>query len=446
MSQPQDDAAKALKEYLSNHMYGGKPPEKKEEVAPAPAPEPAPEPEKKEEVPEVKADAPEKKEEPAPKPRRRERVDTTKIAEEAATLAAERVAKEIKETQPAPAPAPAPAQPDNPQDISEEYAERLEVMEFMAKRNAKYADLPKKYRNFIIQEAEYIKRWEKENPGSEYAPDATEHNAFYEKHLPEYSEVELNRSRIALEAERAAEAKFKETESRLSKIDEEKAAASLFGDIRAERMANLKAVSESIQEGGFSKFDTQAAYEATSQEDPLLVDVVMRNATAIAQLTDAVVLLYRADGKIKEDPKNPVHRELTSIAENLERSIANLPSTQRKSRDGKSFATRQAWLGMSESQRSNYWFIGEQELLFAIRAQAEMSAKEEYEAEKARLERYMKRHGKPDESAPQPAPAPAKVAKPSASSDKVVTQKPGGQQPVKTFQQILGERMFGGKG
>lgn len=376
---------------------------KKEDKKEEPKPDPAP-------APKAKADpdpaAPVAEDDKAKLRTRKKAPDFDPIAIAAETGRA--IAAELSQ-KPEPAPrAPAPSPAD---DLLPEEREELIVFQEMERMNPTYKNLSADYVTSIKRIESYRQKWEKDNPGEDFDPDAEAHDDFYARVSPKFNQRDFRKAEARLagrELVKEVEAKSTAESASLKAELAVKDLAPAIHDARIAAAASiLKAINPAhldlVEKEGFKKF---------SETDPTAAEALQIAAQRISPFIEAARQIDEPKARIPIDMKNPAHAEYINYLVAKEEEMKRRPIRQQIDEDGRRFATRQELLAMPLAQRRQFWFFND-ELLIQQRVEEETTlAKKFIESEGQKLERLAKLRGwKIDSAAP---PAQSKTTEPKA--------------------------------
>lgn len=346
---------------------------------------------------------------------------------EIASAAAARTAQAFVESQSSQPKADTKADTRGVEDLlSDEEKGELEVFREMAK-DARFKELPRQYMAYLKKAEDYQRQWEKDHPNEEFNPDAGDHDQFYAKHQPKYSELEYKKAIVRMESKASQSGEIEKLTKEQKRLQAELAARELDPIINQTSIGALaeviKGVDENIlnaiQKEGFDK------YAATNEtEADLIRDVASRLGPFIAGLLQ----FDDPDGRIPLNDKNPAHMEAVRYLKEKEDELRKKPSRDRATDDGKILVPRAEYFRMSEVQKSYHAYLDTQ-MLIQLRIQEEAdraTAQYQKDLKKAearakalgwlppsRTENGHKEEPKKEEKAP---PAKAELKSPEAAS------------------------------
>jgi hypothetical protein len=342
-----------------------------------------------------------------PPTEREERLErTTERLAEATTRLVEAATPTKKE----PATPTPPAAPTlSPKDQRE-----LDALEHLAKLYPdEYKDLGTKYRDGLSNEAAYMAQWKKENPGSEFDADASEHNDFYATAFPSYHESDFT---FAVSDLAASNRLKKETENRTRKEREQEAAKQID--------AAVKKVSGDATATLLKHIDEHAESAAKlAEDDPAAAMIYDRAAAELEKVTAEVTRICSPGSSHRFDNNNPLHQQVMNAIGSYEDDILTYPEAQRvwKSEAGNlKFATLEQFLTMSEMERRKHWTLWMEPTVVANLMASDYGA-----AAKADLAKLRSKYPAPTRQATPPA-APAKPAAEHAPATRVQRAVPEG--------------------
>lgn len=271
----------------------------------------------------------------------------------AAERAATKTAEKLK-----PAPPAATAEPA----IDAKDKRMLEVMAYMGKDNAVYKDLAVQFKTFLGKVSDYAQRWEKDNSGRVFDPEAEEHKDWYAANQPDYDEDAFDDARIQMVADRIADKKVAEqtgkTTAELDRLKNERRMEREMPEIASiTQNSRLELVKQAIPElakllAGESdlKLD-DATLDKLENEDPVAMQILNETGDRLGLLVSELERLTRYGGTYKANREAAVklqttgeqvwpHAELIDFAGALEAGLAEL-SPEEATRDGKVFITQE---------------------------------------------------------------------------------------------------------
>lgn len=366
-------------------------------------PDPEPEPEKKEEpkpedkkVEEPKKEEPKKKAAPKAKvePKELPVLDPHQIAAEAA-----RAAIDLTKRKPEPEVKFEPKKDTIEDKLPEQYREDLPVLRYMEKKfPEKYKGLADKFINGSLKIEQYRDQWEKENPGKEFNPEDEDHNPFFERNEVTWNDKDYARAMAAMEAESAAE---RERRKYSKEIEELKSK-----DLERELEPSIRRIQGSVAKGLLSELDKsfdglvddngnviRAAAEKLQEEDPIRFEIAMGEAAALSKFVKETEKLFHPSGKFGFDKNNPTHLEIYDFAMAQEANLSRLPANQQRNDEGKMFATRGEYAQMTPEQQKRFWQLEKEDLQFLRAELAKKRAKQDIDAEEARINKILERRG-----------------------------------------------------
>jgi hypothetical protein len=301
---------------------------------------------------------------PAPKPEPSAAPDYEKIAEAAARGVASAIQPKATEKKEEPK--------QKYEFLSEDEREEIPVLEQMEKSNpTKYKGLTEKFTSAVKARQEYEAKWESENPGKEFDPDAEEHNEFFSKNEVDWKDRDY--------AEAIADIKVSKMQSQMEKKTDAK-----IGELTARdkaRELEPTAISESKQTGRalftalgdefkdvLSEAGTinQDAIKKAYEADPVKAKLVFDSANALETLAAENVRLF--NGVVAYDANNVNHAYLSNYASNQEKAMEQLSLKEKKNENGQMFSPAADYYKMNKADRAKHWTFSAKDLNMLLSA------------------------------------------------------------------------------
>lgn len=275
----------------------------------------------------------------AAKPKKAKRAEPTEDDEERMKRVAEEAAsRAVEKAAPAPPPPAPTVVPAAELELDDEEKEQLVVLKEMGQRDPRYKDLADRTMKFWKAEEDYIKKWQKDNPGQQF--DAAQHEDFYKKHEPQFEQSEfrkterdLMRKQITEDVKRDVtsetgvqiardkfERRWKEEQPEINQV-----ADSSVIQLVTELDPELVKVMEVDHEVTVS----DETYAKIQEHDPVAGRVLKREGPFLQRLMIEIERLDRYQQFYQPDPNNGLHREICYAAIELEEKIASLPKEDR---------------------------------------------------------------------------------------------------------------------
>lgn len=281
---------------------------------------------------------------------------------------------------------------DDSETLSDADRRDLEVFKYLEKTNpTKYEGASKKFLKFTKEFDKYRTKWEEENQGKEFDPQAEDHDQFYAKHQPPHDPDDVEEARINMRVEAKLKEKDRESDDRYGKLETKIIEQELAPEID-KRAAGAVAAMVGEVDKDLAKVLAEKGPDAVAEADPIAFDVLDRSASDLRQALAELEKLSHPSGRFKFDDKNRIHGFLDSFATNLERSFKNLPLDEQV-RDGKVFATQAEMRSMPKEQRSRYWAMGPEDIAAALVSETAAGAKKIIATERERIDKYLKARG-----------------------------------------------------
>lgn len=372
------------------------------DTTPPPAPEPPPP--AKPDATTPPAPDPEK---PEPKPKKPLKVakgyNAPANIEEitaAATAAATAAVKATAAQPPPPAPEP---------ELNDEDKRMISVYETMASMKPdKYKELPVNAKRFVAELDRREREWRQANPDATEEFDADgeiaaslekRFNLKFDEHDFRDAEIESRIAPLKTELENTKR-KLEETETVL-------ATETVQETVRA---AVTEAKTMMKDELGFKDTDITKL----ADDDPYVGEVVQREMTALENFVAAAHIAF-AGGE------HPMAGQVGELCQRFEQNLIRSPAEDRLDENNRQFITRAQYLSLKPSERkqidsgthTNYWGMNAATAA-AIGTQIILNrAKTQVEAEKAKADKLLERHGLKAKPTPPPAPQPVRQPTPA---------------------------------
>lgn len=206
---------------------------------------------------------------------------------------------------------------DEDLNLTEENRETLDVISEMETLNPeKYKELGKNVRRFWKMEEQRIEKWKAEHPDEPYDPQATEHQEFYRRHEPNYSQRDFNqasRARIEKAAEeRAVKRVQSEYEPKFKAIEAERLERQVKPKIDAAVADAVESVFKAAPE--FEKLVepgkmTEETVKKMAEINPALHDYATEEAEEVMAVVEEIEKLTHLNGHYKFDASKEVQLE-----------------------------------------------------------------------------------------------------------------------------------------
>jgi hypothetical protein len=321
-----------------------------------------------------------KKEAPAPS------VDYEKLATSVATA----TAKAIKES------TPAKEEKNADDDVPEARRRDLSALEYLEANNPRYKGKKAEYVKFAKAEADYISKWEKDNPGRKFDADDEDHSAFYDRHEPEIHPRDLEDARVELAADRRAKALFeKESGSTRKELEEIKLQRDLERSDREVPMfvaRNIALVSHAMGEDVAKAMSELKADETLEEKDPAAHAALVSILPDLHEQTKAAAHLFGTEGRAY-NAKNPAHQAVARESTELEKLLLAQPESKLTDKQGRKYAKLDDWANMTPEQKANHWTINGDLMAAHLANRAAEKAETLYKTEREKAEKLAKAYG-----------------------------------------------------
>lgn len=422
-----DEKLKKASEALREKLFGRRKPAQEPEEKPA-----------AEVKPEVE------KVENKPAPAKKVKVAQTKTTEELLREELELLKRKIEEGEAKRAAAPQAPNPEVKPVINdsvmslmnEDERYEFEVFGEMERRNpSKYKGAQEKFAKSIEAAAEYKAKWEKENPGSQFNPDDSDHDDFFSKNTVKYDKIDFRKSEVSIASRDIPEVKEARTE--LDKMKAESAVKELAPKIMQASANSIKSMLTAV-DPEIAEFVEKNGGEKLVEEFPAKGQKSLQAASAVHDFSESAYRLLETDGLVSPDQNNPVHGFIIQIITKQEPAIKAQPLSAQKDDEGRMFATWQEWAGMSDAQRQKHWHLGAPEIIDIFTQIQSERLKHEFSIIDKEFEAFSRRRGINIEQAKPQAPKPVSIA------SRPVVETPGARKPTPSedFGQKIRKTLF----
>lgn len=433
---------------------------------PAPKEEKKPKEEKPKEEPKPKAEeAKPKEEKPKEEPKPEEPKPKVKVAKKApapdveaiATKAATAATKAAMEAavMRRPNDKPKPALEDEIAALPEEYREDVPVLRKMEERwPDKYKGLTEKYVRSSAKIEAYRNKWEQDNPGHTFDPEAHEHSAFIEANEVDWNDRDYSRILSSLESESAVEKERAKFNEKLSEVEGKLVERELEPVIRSTQAEAARTLIEAIDKDfvGMVEPDgriNKKEIDRLKEVDDFKVGTLMGAASETARFIDSATRIFHESGRFKFDEKNDAHMAVLQFLVEREDSILAAGDELMVNERGQVFVTREDWSKLKPAERRRHWRLEVADLVYMKQREQQVLAQERIKEWDKRVEKMLAARGYTKGNPPNPAggttakpeatkPAPAKPSAPSATDGiKVDTSGKDATKPAMTFEEKL---------
>lgn len=360
------------------------------------------------------------------------------VAPDAARVAAEAAAAATKEALAAVLPSRAADKTaEKPEDhLHSEDRKEYEVAKFLAERDPKYKDAPSIILSHVKQVEQYIKRWEQLNPGKAFEKDDEEHDDFYNKIQKPWTDDEYEAAKEDMAVERVLARRKAAEEPELQKLKAENAKLAIRDSVEGTYKAVAGLLAKSVlpktefKEGWFDKL---------TESDPIASEALAQTITDLRPFIETAVQIDDPEGRFPFDKTNEHHQAWLEFLTDKEAQFDGVEH------DGRMFATRREYAGMTKAQRAKHWYLDVNSLVTEMVKDTAEAVTKSIDAEKKRQEKialamgYVPKaasNGAPSAppptqsrlgpSPPTPNANPPKPDSPSAGSGAKIDQAGGG--------------------
>ncbi len=389
-----EEADKFTKQHLEGQQALTAPPSPLGAPEPAPAPENAPAP-----APEPKNEPPKRRQ---PKARAQDRpvLDEDVIARVAGKAAAEALnARPKNEPEPEPK-----NEPELPRAVQREHRNLVALEEMDPSKKGVAAKFLNAYQqdqeDKVARTKEYIRTWQKDNPGETYDGESKDHDQFFtaleaeplpdigvdENDLEDAREFRIRKEAFA-EAQKAMSKEKTELERRVRGVEAKEA---------------LRKTSTDASTHVLELLQVPDVAQADELVRPIYEDAAAR-ASNFASATYALM-----NGLIAEDKDNGVHMQVRKVSEDMRRKLAAVPPEESEDNEGRRYIDPAQYDRLSRANKAQHWTIGVEDVVEFANSIIAGQAKAHAEAEEKKMENYAKSKGfEIKKPAAKPAAAPA---------------------------------------
>lgn len=358
--------------------------------------------------------------------------DVAAVAAEAAVRAVGKVRSEAA-TEPTPKP--------GDDGLTDEVRRHQLVYEELSRQNPKkYTDIAKRLSKFQQAERAYADAWERENPGSVFNADDTQHAKWYASNSVAVDREDFDDARISV---RAREIVSREVQPKQAAMEREMERSRVEPEAHHAGQSVAAAIFEAVTQ----KPLTPEAARALPDQDPAAAEVALAVDARFTPVARIIPLMYAG---LVDTSKPDVAPIANAARQMLGAFEADLQSTPKAAlvRDGKAWVPLSTFYGMSAADRAKHWAVGPGDIVKYVSRAASAEAKRLHKEHESRLERLATARGwvkpaaqnteqvKPQAadggSAPSQAPSAGKTTSPSPGVSKVVgaAREPSTQEPV----------------
>lgn len=286
-----------------------------------------------------------------------------------------------------------PGQPKGAEEaLSDEEKGELEVFREMAKVAPQFKELPRQYLGYLKKAEDYQRNWEKENPAKEFDPESDEHDGFFSKHQPKYSELAYKNAIADMAVRRSGNKEIEQLTAKQKSLEAELAARELDPVINQTSIGALAEVIKvinpeilrSIEKDGFQKYAESNEVEA---------DLIKEVANRMGPFITGLLQFDDPNGRIPFNKENPAHVEAVRYLREKEIEIGKKPWKDRMDDNGKIIVPRTEYFNMTNAQKAQHSYL-DTNMLLQLRVQEEAEkAQAQYEKDVKKAEARAKKLG-----------------------------------------------------
>lgn len=276
--------------------------------------------------------------------------------------------------------------------LSDEEKGELEVFREMAKTAPQFKELPRQYLGYLKKAEDYQRNWEKENPAKEFDPESDEHDGFFSKHQPKYSELAYKNAIADMAVRRSGNKEIEQLTAKQKSLEAELAARELDPVINQTSIGALAEVIKvinpeilkAIEKDGFQKYAEGNEVEA---------DLIKEVANRMGPFITGILQFDDPNGRIPFNKENPAHVEAVRYLREKEIEIGKKPWKDRMDDNGKIIVPRSEYFRMTETQKAQHSYL-DTNMLLQLRVQEEAEkAQAQYEKDVKKAEARAKKLG-----------------------------------------------------
>lgn len=278
------------------------------------------------------------------------------------------------------------------ESLSDEEKGELEVFREMAKTAPQFKELPRQYLGYLKKAEDYQRNWEKENPAKEFDPESDEHDGFFSKHQPKYSELAYKNAIADMAVRRSGNKEIEQLTAKQKSLEAELAARELDPVINQTSIGALAEVIKvinpeilnAIEKDGFQKYAEANEVEA---------DIIKEVANRMGPFITGILQFDDPNGRIPFNKDNPAHVEAVRYLREKEIEIGKKPWKDRMDDNGKIIVPRSEYFKMTETQKAQHSYL-DTNMLLQLRVQEEAEkAQAQYEKDVKKAEARAKKLG-----------------------------------------------------
>lgn len=406
-----EEKLKAVDEKLRAGIFGKR--KKKEEDEEPKEEDTKQQPEEKVEDPKPEKPAPVKKKVTPPDRQADLQKQMADLERQRLELERQRLEFERERSKPA-QPQRTPAEPPQLSLLSPDERYEYEVYQEMSK-DAKHADLPKRFLDVAEATAKYKARWEKENPGETFNPDDSDHDAFFAKNNIKYDKKEFRKAELRIATAGESDPKLKELERESRELKAQNKLRELEPRIINVFAQNVERLIESV-DPEMAKVAKEKGRAGLSENYPDEAQEIFQAAGAIEALSVEAHRILESDGLYAPEDANPIHGNIIRIIRHQEKLIPAQPRENRLDPEGRDFATWEQWVQMSPQEQANYWHLGAPEVVEIATQTISAKIKDQFERINRIAERRFKRTTRPETEETEEETRPVTKTKAPAAS------------------------------
>lgn len=257
----------------------------------------------------------------------------------------------------------APTASEAPQ--TDEEREQLEVFSEMAKLPGIDPELPKKFERFFRIQAGYQVKWEKDNPGKDFDPDAEEHEDWYSDHQPTYDERKYDDARIKLRVDKTVAEREAQTQHQ-----------TVLKSAIQSAETEIESVTEALETDIKAKMDELFGENQILDEPGPITNQLKSVTDDLAHKITTATLLTTPGAGVAFNPNDPAHvairqevidanNDISAMTEAEQRQFVTKVLGKKSRLLSRKFVPMEEYQKLSAADRGKYWNVAVEPSLVA---------------------------------------------------------------------------------
>jgi hypothetical protein len=312
-------------------------------------------------------------------------VDIEKLARSIAKETATATAQAIKEST-------AAKEVKVEDDVPEARRRDLEAIKHLEANNPRYKGKVEAYTKFAKAEADYVAKWERENPGQKFDAESEDHTDWYDRHEPAIDPDDITEAKVELKAKALVEREIGGTRKELDDIKLQRDVERAERELPVFHNRNLGLVAGAMGEEVAKAMSELKANESLEGKDPAAHNTLMAVLPELTAQTEAATRIFGTEGRAYNSAdKN--HAAVAKAALEFETLLLSQPEEKLKDAKGRMFVKLDEWAGMTPAQKANHWTINADLMTAFLANKAAEKAEANYKIEREKLESIAKAYG-----------------------------------------------------